>query len=225
MPESHPTAGRGTVAGARPASGVGLQLRGLALFLFIPVVLFLFVAHPEPVAASLLAGIAIMAAHRFVARPYMLAASARKCLWCNRAPAVEAERLAVPAGGAMVEAAVCARHRDPAARFLAFLGRWALPLRIGILLPLALLLAALAASAAGRAVPLPRVVAAFQLAVGLTVCAAAFGYRAAPAEPPSRLPFPAHNFFLLGIRNLLWVFRIVGLWWIWRGATALLAAS
>jgi len=225
VPESRPTARRGTLAGARPASGLGLQLRGLALFLFIPVVLYLFVAHPEPVAASLLAGIAIMAAHRFVARPYMLAASARKCLWCNRAPAVEAQRLAVPAGGAVVEAAVCARHRNAAASFLAFLGRWALPLRIGILLPLALLLAALAASAAGRAVPLPRVVAAFQLAVGLTVCAAAFGYRAAPAEPPSRLPFPAHNFFLLGIRNLLWVFRIVGLWWIWRGATALLAAS
>lgn len=225
MTEPHARARSSTAAGARPASGLGLQLGGLALFLFIPVVLFLFVAHPEPVAGSLLAGIAIMAAHRFAARPYMLAASARKCLWCNRAPAVEAERLAVPAGSAEVEAAVCARHRDAAARFLAFLARRALPLRIGILLPLVALLAALAASAAGRAVPLPQVVAAFQLAVGLTVCAAAFAYRSAPAEPPSRLPFPAHNFFLLGIRNLLWVFRIVGVWWIWRGATALLAAS
>jgi len=31
------------------------------------------------------------------------------------------------------------------------------------------------------------------------------------------VPFPVHNFFLLGIRNLLWVFRLIGLWWLWRG--------
>lgn len=225
MAEARAKAHRGPGAGAARGGGLALQLGGVGLFLFIPVVLYLFVAHPEPVAASLAAGIAIMAAHRFVARPYMLAASGRKCLWCNRAPATDAKWLAVPAGAAPVEAAVCTRHRDAAARFLAFLARWALPLRVGILLPLALLLAALAASAAGRAVPLPRVVAGFQLVVGLTVCAAAFGYRSAPPAPPSRLPFPAHNFFLLGIRSLLWVFRLVGLWWIWRGATGLLAAS
>ena len=203
----------------------GLQLLGLALFLFIPLVLYLFVAHPEPVAASLLAGIATMAGHRFLARPYMRAACEGKCLWCNRAPAVDAERLPVPAGGAVIEAAECARHREPAARFLAFLARRALPLRAGILLPLALLLVALALAAAGRAVPLAEAVALFQLLVGTTVTTASLAYRAAAPEPPARLPFPAHNFFLLGIRNLLWIFRVVGLWWIWRGAAALLAAS
>jgi hypothetical protein len=206
-------------------SRVGLQLLGLALFLFIPLVLYLFVAHPEPVAASLVAGVATMAGHRFLARPYMRAASDGKCLWCNRAPAREGERLPVPAGDATLQAAVCARHREPASRFLAFLARRALPLRAGILLPLALLLLALALTAAGRAVPLAQAVAIFQLLVGITVMTASLAYRAAAPEPPARLPFPAHNFFLLGIRNLLWIFRIVGLWWIWRGAAALLGAS
>jgi hypothetical protein len=32
-----------------------------------------------------------------------------------------------------------------------------------------------------------------------------------------------HNFFLLGLRPLLWIFRLVGLWWIWKGAAGLLA--
>ena len=33
----------------------------------------------------------------------------------------------------------------------------------------------------------------------------------------TRLPaidFPVHNLFLLGVRNTLWVFRLVGLWWL-----------
>ena len=206
------------------SEGLGLQLRGLLLFLFIPVVLWLFVAHPEPIGASLAAGVVFMVGHRFLARPYMLVAAPRKCLWCNRVPAVEAQGLEVPAGGGVVEAAVCARHREEAARFLAFLAQWALPLRIGIGLPLVGLLVTLAVAATGREVELREATAGFQLLVGLTVCGAAFGYRGAPAEPPGKLPFPAHNFFLLGIRNLLWIFRVVGLWWIWRGATALLVA-
>jgi hypothetical protein len=38
---------------------------------------------------------------------------------------------------------------------------------------------------------------------------------------PAHVPFPAHNLFLLGVRNLLWIFRLVGAWWIVRGALAL----
>jgi hypothetical protein len=26
--------------------------------------------------------------------------------------------------------------------------------------------------------------------------------------------FPVHNFYLLGIRAILWIFRLVGAWWI-----------
>ncbi|HSU81776.1 MAG TPA: hypothetical protein VLR69_05110, partial [Thermoanaerobaculia bacterium] len=53
---------------------------GVLLFLFIPVVLFLFVRHPEPVGVSLAAGVALMIGHRFLARPYMERVREVKCL-------------------------------------------------------------------------------------------------------------------------------------------------
>ena len=217
---------------ARGESLLGWQLLGVALFLFIPVVLFLFVRHPEPIAASLGAGVALMLGHRFLARPYMEAVRLRKCLWCNGRPRPEAATLPLLVGGrgrdgagSELVAAVCPRHRDSAARFVAFLDRARLPLRLGIFVPLLLLLAALVAAALGGRRWLGPATALFQLLVGITVNVAAFGYLAATPPPddgePARPPFPAHNFFLLGIRNLLWVFRLVGIWWIAVGALAL----
>jgi hypothetical protein len=226
MPDgaTSPTA-NGDPTGSLIGSGLRLQLTGLGLFLFIPVVLYLLVAHPQPIAASLPAALVLMVGHRFLARPYMREARLRKCLWCSRRLAAGTATLPVAAGGETVEAAVCPQHREPAARFLAVLERLGLPLRLGIFTPLLLLIVALATSSIGAISPatLDASVALFQLVVGLTVNVAAFGYRWAPAEPPARLPFPAHNFFLLGIRNLLWVFRLVGLWWIATGGWALLA--
>ena len=45
---------------------------------------------------------------------------------------------------------------------------------------------------------------------------------AARERTPLLVPFPAHNFFLLGVRNLLWIFRLVGIWWIWQGMASVL---
>jgi hypothetical protein len=208
--------------------GWRLQAIGVLLFLFIPLVLYLFVRHPEPVAVSLGAGVVLMAGHRFLARPYMARAIARKCLWCNRVllpgstPALDASTrtLDLALDGRLIAARCCAVHRAPAARFFRFLALARLPLRLGIFAPLLLLLAALAAAAAGRPQALAAATALFQLVVGLTVSAAAWGslLPRAPAEPaPLPVPFPAHNFFLLGVRPLLWIFRLVGAWWIYRG--------
>lgn len=201
---------------------LGWQLLGVALFLFIPVVLYLFVRHPEPVGASLAAGVALMLGHRFLARPYMEAVREKKCLWCNGRPQPYAEPLPLLLGGGRELGAVtCPRHRDAAARFAAFLARARVPLRGGIFVPLLLLLAALLAASLGETRWLDPAVTLFQLMVGITVNVAAFGYLAAKPTVPVRVPFPAHNFFLLGIRTLLWVLRLVGIWWIVRGATAL----
>jgi len=216
------------------AAGVGSllgmfswQLLGIALFLFIPLVLFLFVRHPEPIALSLGAGVVLMIGHRFLARPYMEAVRLRKCLWCNGRPRPQAESVMLIVGargepaGRELAAAVCPHHREPAARFVGFLDRARLPLRLGIFVPLLLLLAALLAAALGERRWLDPAVALFQLVVGITVNVAAFGFLAAKPVEPLRPPFPAHNFFLLGIRNLLWVFRLVGIWWIAVGALGL----
>jgi len=217
--------------GAAGAGGggslLGWQLLGVALFLFIPLVLFLFVRHPEPIAVSLAAGVVLMVGHRFLARPYMEAVRMRKCLWCNGRSRPQAEMVTLVVGvggegaGRELAAVVCPHHREPAARFIGFLDRARLPLRLGIFVPLLLLLAALIAAALGERRWLDPAVAVFQLVVGVTVNIAAFGYLAATPTEPARPPFPAHNFFLLGIRNLLWVFRLVGIWWIVVGALGL----
>src|SRR5690349_18068235 len=109
---------------ARPAaSRPALVAAGIALFLFIPLVLY-----------------------RFLARPYMRRALAGKCLWCNRvlppAGAAEpAETLEIGAGSGTWTARFCPGHRAPAARFLSFAESAAWPLRMGIFVPLLALLA------------------------------------------------------------------------------------
>ena len=199
---------------------------GVVLFLFIPLVLFLFVRHPAPVGASLGAGVLLMVGHRLLARPYMNRVAPVKCVWCNRvlpdAPegkrAGEVSVLDLRSGGrVVVQARCCAVHRRPATKFFTFLHTWRWPLRLGIFVPLLFLLTSLAASAAGQPAPVNLATAWFKLVVGITVNLAALGYFAAGEGRRLDVPFPLHNFFLLGVRNLLWVFRLVGLWWIWQG--------
>jgi hypothetical protein len=200
-----------------------LYALGVLLFLFIPLVLFLFVRHPAPVGMSLGAGVGLIVVHRFLARPYMERVVAVKCLWCNRVPPREPVDLELRAGGGRTVAArCCAAHRAPAAKFFSFLHLWRWPLRLGIFLPLLFLLAALGASAAGQPAPVPFATDWFRLVVGVTVNVAALGYLAAREHAPLEVPFPVHNFFLLGVRNLLWIFRVVGLWWIWQGISSML---
>lgn len=214
-----PSSSASTPGSGRPAWQ--LQALGVLLFLFIPVVLFLFVRHPEPIGLSLVAGVVLMVGHRRLARPYMVRVLPVKCVWCNRIPPAGGEggeTLTLRTGGGELTARCCPGHRRPAAQYFAFLQTWRHVLRAGIFLPLLLLLVSLALAAAGRAVPLVTTTALFQGVVGLTVNLAAFGYLAAPERTPAEVPFPVHNFFLLGVRNLLWVFRVVGIWWIWLAA-------
>lgn len=210
------------MASSDPAAprSVPVYLTGVLLFLFIPLVLFLFVRHPEPVGASLVAGVVLMIGHRFLARPYMARVLPVKCVWCNRVPVRGARGdsgLELQTRGGALQARCCPEHRKPAAKFFSFLHAWRWPLRLGIFLPLLYLLFALAMDAAGRPSPINSATHLFQLIVGVTVNVAAFGYLAFAERSSLSVPFPVHNFFLLGVRNLLWIFRLVGLWWIWQG--------
>lgn len=191
---------------------------GLALFAFIPAVLYLLVAHPRPIGLSLGLALALIGGHRFLAAPFARAVRAERCVWCNRRLAEDRRPLTLAARGGEVEVWCCARHRAPAGRFFAFLDAGRLPLAAGIFVPLLLLLAALAIAAAGRPVRLEEAAAFFRLAVGLTVVTASLAYPLAAERRTPAVPFPLHNFSLLGVRALLWVFRVVGAWWIAAGA-------
>ena len=209
-----------------PPGPLRLQILGILLFLFIPIVLYLYVRHPEPVGLSLGAGVILMVGHRRLARPYMQRALPWKCIWCNRVlPEGRGETLELRAGTEILPARCCTGHRGPAARYFTFLHAWRWPLRLGIFVPLLTLLVVLAFAALAREiVPLPEVTAFFQLAIGLTVNLAAFGYLFVREERSTlSVPFPVHNFFLLGVRALLWIFRLVGIWWIWKGLSFFLA--
>jgi hypothetical protein len=142
-----------------------------------------------------------------------------KCVWCNRILPEESAGtlLELRSRGRLLRARTCAAHRLPAAKFFSFLQTWRWPLRLGIFVPLLFLLIALATFAAGQPAPVNLATAWFKLVIGVTVNLAAFGYLAAREQAPLEVPFPAHNFFLLGVRNLLWIFRLMGLWWIWQG--------
>jgi hypothetical protein len=63
------------------------------------------------------------------------------------------------------------------------------------------------------------------VSVAFTVFFASLAYRTVRIPSDTLVfPFPLHNFFLLGIRNTLWVFRVVGLWWLADGAISLARA-
>lgn len=202
-----------------------IQGAGVVLFLFIPLVLFLFVRHPAPLGLSLGAGVLLIVGQRLIARPYMARVAPVKCVWCNRvlldAPegkrAGEISVLELHSGDKVVEARCCAIHRPPATKFFTFLHTWRWPLRLGIFVPLLFLLASLGAVAVGQPAPLELATAWFKLVVGITVNLAALGYFFSREGSRLDVPFPVHNFFLLGVRTLLWIFRLVGLWWIWQG--------
>jgi hypothetical protein len=212
-------------AGPKPSarSIIGDQVLGLALFLFIPVVLFLFVVHPRPIGLSLTAGALLMLGHRFLARPYMRRVAIRRCLWSGGTLCGH-EVTAIDVGGQ--PARVRAQHARDLRRFFTWVDRRRLPLRLGIFVPLLMLLGTLVATAAGLATADTAALATdvFRLVIGLTVNFAAWGWLTV-REPDAEVsvPFPVHNFFLLGVRALLWIFRLVGIWWIWLGASGLLA--
>lgn len=197
-----------------PATSAAL---GIALFLFIPAVLVLFVLHPEPIAASLGAGVVLMLGHRLVAMPYFRAVRPSTCAWCHRSfdgtrPVEHA--LDLDTGKEKLALLACGRHADPVRRFFNFLDHYRWPLRIGIGLPLLLLLAALGAAVAGHRDFLEPATQLFRLVIGVTVHVAALGPLAGAPQRTAVAAFPVHNFYLLGIRWILWIFRIVGAWWI-----------
>jgi hypothetical protein len=209
-----------------------LTIQGAFLFLFIPLVLFLYLRQPLGPGLSIALGVVVMFGHRLVAAPWMARHAAERCLWCGRhlqpEPMVAQDfspAIHVMSAGREHRMTACSPgHRDLAARFLTFIARYRAPIAIGIFVPLVVLLLSSLFLAAGRPL-LPQTwnVWQFRTIVAFTVVVVSMAYRTVPrADEQLRSPFPLHNLFLLGIRNTLWVFRLVGAWWLVAGAIQLL---
>ena len=193
------------------------RILGVALFLPVPIVLWLFTRAPFGPLLSLAVGTAVMATHRLYTRPFALARAGRRCLWCGgtaRGALVEVDE---PFGRTQWRTCSAPHH----ARLLGTLAtaeRHRTALKFGILGGLAgfLLLALAAASGVFPAFEFADAVACFKLVVALTVLP--FGWLAArgprPERGPLRVPFPLHIQALVGTVAVLWLFRLVGLLWL-----------
>lgn len=202
-----------------------LALQGLLLFAFIPLVLVLFLLQPLGPVPSIVVGVAIMAGHRFLAEPWMARHATRRCLWCARSAAAD-QQFVVASGKHHWTMAACGPdHRALAARFLTFLATARHLIFVGIFLPLLILIVGTLLVAGGVTIfPPGSIPLQFKTTVAFTVVGVSLAYRSAKRPVASlRSPVPLHNFFLLGIRNTLWIFRVVGIWWLVSGILALLA--
>jgi hypothetical protein len=196
------------------------RVAGVLLFLPVPIVLWLFTRQPLGPWASLGLGTALMLTHRLYARPFALARAGRRCLWCGGA-AGEGPRLDLeePSGRTFWRA--CSEgHADRLARTLGWAAEHRLFLAMGILGTLAVFLAGAVAAALGWPAWLEPgdPVALFRLGVAVSVLP--LGWLAPNGPLPSssrRLPFPVHIQALLGTLWVLWLFRLVGLWWLGAG--------
>jgi hypothetical protein len=202
------------------------RVTGAVLFLFIPLVLILYLRQPLGAALSIAAGVAIMIAHRFVARPFLNVWLARRCFWCGRDldgagyPAPFASR------GATIEARACSEaHAGNLSAFARFVARWFPALWALIVVPVLVFLVLAAAEVAGRTLVAPRGAAwLFKVPIAAGVVGVSFLWptgRRLTNQPA--IGFPPHNLFLLGISNTLWIFRVVGI--IWLGQAVWAAAS
>ena len=201
-----------------PRSAAVTRAAGIALFLPVPIVLFLFTQAPLGVYASLGPGTLLMATHRRYARPFALRHAAARCLWCGRsAPAGPSFPVEDPLGTATWRACG-ADHAGRVARVLAWAGRRALPLRVGILGTLVVFLVGAPLAASGRAGGLgyADLVAFFRFGIAATVLPLGFvvPWSAAPVEGALRPPFPVHIQALIGTSAVLWLFRLIGLAWL-----------
>jgi hypothetical protein len=191
-----------------------IHTKGVLLFLFIPLVLYLFLQHPFGVTASFAIAIAIMAGHRLVARPFFLRNSSVRCFWCGRTSNLR-EQIHVKSGEVVVIELCKQTCSAPARKFFDFTDRNRMLFRVGIFLPL--LWYAVTMVLNDRSIwsfPNDWNRFIFQFFIAANVVLISFAYKTGMETSNPAFPFPIHNLFLIGAKNTLIVFRYVGIWWL-----------
>ena len=193
---------------------VTIHVAGVLLFLFIPLVLFLFLRFPWGILPSFTAALVVMFSHRFAAIPFMNRFRSHRCLWCGR---TGRERTVIPVrAGKLAAFQFCTdRCGSNALRFFDFCMTYKNLLRPGIFLPLAWYVATMLMSGVGILdFPVEWNRFIFQFGIACSVVSVSFLYGKGKETDQPSFAFPIHNLFLLGIRNTLVIFRYVGIWWI-----------
>lgn len=205
---------------------MALRLQGLALFLFIPLVLFLFLNQPFGV-AGLIAGIIIMLGHRFIAGPWVERTLGVRCIWSGAEIAPGCVYKIDASGKIWPFNSYSEALRDRGGRFFTFAQKFYWPLRVAILGPVVFFLVMELLRHFGMEVTSFHTNSmVFRGVIGLTTLTTFIAYRFIEPIPhmkgPVKFPFPAHNLALLGVRWTLVVFGVVGAVWVYRVAMELI---
>jgi hypothetical protein len=159
-----------------------------------------------------------MFGHRFIARPFMLKNLGKRDFWSG-APLTNMDNSFILLEGPKKLKASCNTEKslDNALRFFSFIHKFRALIGPAILGTLFwYLISALLAeiSISLKYCERETLVIVFKSVIAVTVVLISFLYKLAPKTEKANAVFPSHNLFLLGITWTLWLFRIVGIWWI-----------
>jgi hypothetical protein len=152
--------------------------------------------------------------HRFVARPFFLRNSRKRCFWCARTNNVR-EKIQVLSGETVAIELCTQRCSASARRFFDFTFRYRTVFRLGIFLPLVWYIVTMVLN--DRSIwsfPNEWNRFIFQFFIAISVVLISFAYRTGMETSDAVFPFPIHNLSLIGGKNTLLVFRYVGFWWL-----------
>jgi hypothetical protein len=197
------------------------RLLGFLLFLPVPTVLWLFTRQPIGLFASLGLGVLVMLTHRSYARAFALARAQQRCLWCG-GPATNQPAIGIEEPLGHTSWCTCTpEHARALERVLTWAATRRRLLLSGILGALGAFLVAAVLAGLGRPAWLQVADAVALLQVGVAVTVLPLGWLSglarSPASPTGRLPFPIHIQALIGTLFVLWLFRLIGLWWLIAG--------
>lgn len=200
------------------------RLVGLLLFTPVPLVLMLFTRQPLGMAWSLGIGVVVMVTHRLYARPFALARSAGRCLYCGGSGTEGPSLGLAEPPGSTVWSTCSESHAAVLRRVFTWAGSHAGLLTAGILGSLGVFLVATPLASRGLLGPTTPAdtVAFFRLGIAGTVLPLGWISPGAAANvekngSPIRVPFPVHIQALIGTVLVLWLFRLVGLLWLSQG--------
>jgi hypothetical protein len=198
------------------------RIGGVLLFLPVPIVLFLLTRQPFGALPSLGLGVALTLTHRLYARPFALTRAGRRCLWCGGDAGAGAASLTLDEPLGRTDWRACAGvHRERLARTLGWASVHRRFVAAGILGTLALFLLLATAAEVSSAAWLRADDAVALLRLGVAATVLPLGWlaptRGPAAGPAGRLPFPVHVQALVGTVWVVWLFRLVGLWWLVSG--------
>ena len=197
------------------------RLAGALLFLFIPLVLVLYLRMPLGLPGSVFLGMFLMIGHRFVARPFMERHIERRCFWCGRDLAGPGVPAPFRSSGETVEARACSgTHADRLIAFARTVAAGRLVVFLLIVLPVLIYLGNALLTIVGHGfLPLDTARTAFKIPIAVAVVTLSFAWPlGARLKREPAIDIPAHNLSLLGVSWTLWVFRIVGLFWLVQAA-------